>query len=169
MADSYWPALISECIEESFRLAGQAEDFVHDEMIPQLFEKESVDDRQAFFDKIDFDLLRQTAPKLWERLSKEALDVEQTIQTRQQRIQMRAQQAAMANPPDALSVMQHLFGAPAGVDALKQLDQTESKQDDAFQPQLVPRPVLGLKLPSQRGAGETAGQGLENTLPMGGA
>ncbi len=178
--NAYWRDLIKDCTEESYQIAQDAELFVHNEMIPQLFEQESTEDQHAFFSKLDWPMLRQTSPLLFKTLAPKAMSTEETLIGRGLNVQRNAQLAAIQNPPDALQVMQHLFGdeavgmSPGGVlgggdngaAALQELDKTEGQQDKAVKYQFQPRPVMGLKLPSQRGASETAGQGLES-LPMG--
>ncbi len=77
MADDFWPRLTRECVEEAMRIASDAEDFVHDQMIPSLLEREPPEQRQEFYDVLDWNKLRDTSPKLWTRLSADALDLEE--------------------------------------------------------------------------------------------
>jgi hypothetical protein len=181
--NSYWKDLIKECTEESYRIAENAEMFVHTQMIPELFEQESVEDKHAFFSQLDWTTMREKSPLLWKTLAPQALQTEETLVQRGQTVLRNAQLQAMQNPPNASQVLQHLFGDQAvgvppgksdlapgmqdqGAQALDQLNDLEKKQDQAFKPEVQPSAVFGLKLPSQRGASETAGQGLED-LPMG--
>lgn len=188
--NNYWRDLIQQCQEEAMKVAIDAQLFVHQQMIPQLYEWESLEDQHAFFSVLDFDRLKQESPLLWKELAPKALNVEESLIAKGLRVQRNAQLQAIQNPPQAGDVMQHLFGDPAvgapaggpankppgadlapgmqtpGAQALDQLNDLERKQDQAFKPQVQPSTIFGLRQANQKGYQETTAQGLDN-LPMG--
>lgn len=74
MATNEWRQIITQSVSEFEKLVGEFEDAIYDEVIPALTELTPPEERAAFFDQVDWDLLRQDAPKLWARMSKQALD-----------------------------------------------------------------------------------------------
>ena len=74
MADNEWRRIIAQSVSEFERLVSEFEDAIYDEVVPALTEMTTPEERAAFFDKVDWNLLRTDAPKLWARMSKQALD-----------------------------------------------------------------------------------------------
>lgn len=73
----YWPALYRE-VAERYKLAfEQAKRQLLDEELPALLERVGPEQRLALYGTIDFELLRQTDPYVWQKMSADALALEE--------------------------------------------------------------------------------------------
>lgn len=150
----YWHTIIREAVEEFFGTLDAAENFVHDELVPEILEADDAADRDAFYSALDMQHVKDVSPKIWQRITQDALD-----------IQERSADKALGFV-EAFQKQQAANAAPANT--LDKLNDQEMAQDSAFLPEIRNRPILGLHTPGDRV--NTLNAGLDSSagaLPMG--
>ncbi len=135
----YWSDLVKTCTEEFMRLCEEAEKSVYDYVAPAILEVQPAEQRQQFYEGLDWGQLKQTSPHLWAKYSKDALD----IQGREAKKEMLP-----------------------GPEALQQLRDEERIEGFEFQRYVQPPTVFGLKTGVHRNTGDV---GLDSnfSIPMG--
>ncbi len=77
MADTTWQNIMKDSVEEMMRLVKDGESYVYDVMMPSLLALQSPEQRKAFYNRTNWDLLKVRSGALWERMTNDALNLEQ--------------------------------------------------------------------------------------------
>ncbi len=77
MADNEWLSIMKDSVSEMMKLIDQGEKYIYDVMLPSLIELQPPEQRKAFYDRTNWDLVKVRSGELWRQMKNDALNLEQ--------------------------------------------------------------------------------------------